>query len=362
MPQRRPTSRSQRNARQPWHHHAVRHLRRWLVPHQNNDHRPHLIRAHGLALMAVLILGVQATALAVRPVVTLPGAPPGTHPVTGHVLAYATDINVNDLFTQTNQERAANGLPALRLNSRLLNSSSMKAANMFAEDYWAHVSPSGIQPWYWFTKAGYTYSYAGENLAKDFDTTAGVMTGWMNSPGHRANILNPNYVDVGFAVENGTLQGEQTTLVVAHYGSTTAGAAVPAAAKPAPTANIPAPTTSAAPTTPPPPTATPSATPTPGSAPAVKGDITPGTSAPAPLAYSLFKPLALNRTATVPTLITLGLLLVLLVVYAFTHMAVWRKRLPRGRHPRYHLYAAATIGGLAVAIIWLTTAGFGKVG
>jgi uncharacterized protein YkwD len=364
MPQRRQSSNTARKRRLALHQHAARHLKHWLVPHARNDHRPHLIRAHGLALVALLVLGVQASALAMRPVehsVTNTGG----HPVTGSVLAYATDININDLLNQTNQERAANGLPALHLDQRLDSSAQMKAGNMFSEDYWAHVSPSGIQPWYWFTKAGYPYSYAGENLAKDFDTTAGVMAGWMNSPGHRANILNTHYVDVGFAVENGTLQGSQTTLVVAHYGSIAASTPAPAPAKPTSgpvspaAANVgptPAPTPSATAPASPPPASSPLA------APQVKGEITPGTSAPAPVGYSLFKPLSLTRTATAPTLITLGLLLLLLVVYAYTHVTVWRKGLPWGRHPRYHLYAAASVGGLIVAIIWLTTAGFGQVG
>ena len=205
-------------------------LKHWFVPHPHNDHRPHLIRAHGLALVAMLIIGVQITANLARPA--------GIQALSqGNVLAYATDITPVDLLTQTNEQRAANGLPALKLDARLNQSATLKAQNMFAEDYWAHVSPSGIQPWYWFTQAGYPYSYAGENLAKDFDTTAGTIQGWMNSPGHRANILNANYTDVGFAVQNGTLVGGQTTLVVAHYGSV-AGVSVAAtvpAATPKPT-------------------------------------------------------------------------------------------------------------------------------
>jgi hypothetical protein len=69
-------------------------------------------------------------------------------------IAYATGIiTPADLLALTNQERAAAGLPALRLDARLNQSASLKAANMFAENYWAHVSPSGIQPWYWFTQA-----------------------------------------------------------------------------------------------------------------------------------------------------------------------------------------------------------------
>ena len=83
-------------------------------------------------------------------------------------------------------------------------------------------------------RAGYPYITAGENLAKNFATDDGVITGWMNSPGHRANILKADFTDIGIATVNCTLQGTQTTLVVAHYGSTGRAAAVQAAPKKAP--------------------------------------------------------------------------------------------------------------------------------
>ncbi|MDB5178498.1 MAG: hypothetical protein JWN01_441 [Patescibacteria group bacterium] len=344
---------------------TFRHIRHWFVPHKHNNHRPHLIRAHGLAVMAVLILGVQASAYALQPAsARLVGG-------SGHVLAYASDITPVDLLNQTNAERAAAGLPALRLDSRLNQSASLKAGNMFAEDYWAHVSPSGIQPWYWFNQAGYPYKYAGENLAKDFDTSAGATQGWMNSPGHRANILNANYTDVGFAVQNGTLVGGQTTLVVAHYGSTGANTVTATvAAPPTPAAKPPVqPAATPAPTTEPTPAptvavATPAATPVPTSTPvvpAVKGRVSAGTSAPAPVSYSLFKPLSLGRTLTWGTLVTIFLLIILLAVYFHTHMTVWRKGLARWRTTHYRLTAAAQISGLAVIIVLLAVSGFGKV-
>jgi hypothetical protein len=200
-------------------------VKHWFVPHKQNDHRPHLIRGHGLAVVVVLIFGLNVVGLLARPAGLAPA-------LSGNVLAYAVDITPVALFNLTNQERANAGLPPLRLDSRLNQSASLKAQNMFAENYWAHVSPSGIQPWHWFTQAGYNYQYAGENLAKDFDTSAGVMDGWMNSAGHRANVLNAHYTDVGFAVVNGTLVGGETTLVVAHYGSPVAVAGPAATPKP----------------------------------------------------------------------------------------------------------------------------------
>jgi hypothetical protein len=341
-----------------------RHLKRWLLPHKHNDHRPHIIRVHGLAIMAVLVLGVQASAIAIQsaPTPLIKG---------GNVLSYATgSITPIDLLTLTNQDRAAAGLPALKMEAKLNQSASLKAQNMFAENYWAHNSPSGITPWYWFGQAGYNYTYAGENLAKDFDTSAGVNTGWMNSAGHKANILNTHYTEVGFAVLNGTLVGGQTTLVVAHYGTRPVAATPPPAVAPAATPQATVRSASAPPPTPvpasatPTPTATPSPSPTasatPAVAPTVNGQINPG--APEPQSYSLFRPLSLIRTLNWNTLVIIGLLLFLLIIYVVTHLAVWRKGLKRWQSARYRLYAASQVSGLAIAIILLSTSGFGRVG
>jgi hypothetical protein len=335
------------------------HLKHWFVPHKQNDHRPHLIRLHGLAVIAFLIIGIQVTANVVRP--------PSVR-----VLAYASNITPVDLLNLTNQQRIAGGLPALRMDARLNASAGLKAQNMFAENYWAHVSPSGIQPWHWFAQAGYSYTYAGENLAMDFDTTAGTVQGWMNSPGHRANLLNANYTDVGFAVENGTLVGGQTTLVVAHYGATAGSAAVAAkpAATPAPApkatlrpvvaAATVAPT--AAPTVAPTAAPTPTLSPTPSPRPVIASGQISNPSAPAPQQYSLFKPLSLVRTLNYGTVVTILLLLLLLIVYGFTHLAVWRKGLKRWRSSHYRLVAAGQLAGLSIAIVMLAVSGFGSVG
>jgi hypothetical protein len=357
-----------------------RHLKRWFIPHKRNDHRPHLIRSHGLATMAILIIGLQATALAVRSSAPMPLVHGG------NVLDYAIagDITPIELLTLTNQERANNGLPPLSMNAKLNTSATLKAQNMFAEDYWNHVSPSCIQPWHWFTQAGYNYTYAGENLAKDFNTSSGVMAGWMNSPGHRANILNVNYKEVGFAVMNGDLPyppttptasctaatpqtNGHTTLVVAHYGQSTATVAAPAAT-PRPLAKAavtPVPVPSATPVPTPVATPTPSPSPSPSAShkpniPAVEGEVS--AAAPAGQSYSLFKPLSLLKTLSWNTLITILLLLVLLIVYAITHLAVWRKGLKRWGTTHYRLYAAAQIGGLTVVIVLLSISGYGRVG
>jgi hypothetical protein len=134
------------------------------------------------------------------------------------ILGYASDISVVDLLNGTNSIRAENGLPPLKLNTQLSEAAYQKATDMFQYDYWAHISPSGTKPWDFILSVNYDYAYAGENLAKNFNTSDQVVSAWVKSPSHRDNLLSPNFDDIGFAVVDGKLQGYETTLVVQMFG------------------------------------------------------------------------------------------------------------------------------------------------
>ena len=115
----------------------------------------------------------------------------------------ASSIDPNGLVVLANQDRASAGLPGLTVDQRLINAATNKAINMFKEQYWSHYGPNGETPWQFIIGAGYQYTYAGENLAKDFSSTSDVNTAWMNSASHRANILNSNYTNIGIATVSG---------------------------------------------------------------------------------------------------------------------------------------------------------------
>jgi len=188
------------------------HAKHIFVPHQGNRYRPHLIRPHGLGVVLALALLIQLTY---------------SYATTGQfrVLGAQTAITPTELLQDTNAQRQSAGLSQLKLNDELDKAAYLKAQDMFANNYWAHNSPSGVTPWQWFSEVGYQYNAAGENLAKNYPSAAATVTAWMASPTHRANILNSNYQDVGFAVMSGTLQGQPTTLVVAEYGQPLTSAA-----------------------------------------------------------------------------------------------------------------------------------------
>lgn len=134
-----------------------------------------------------------------------------------NVLSYATDITATSLLSATNSQRSANGLGGLTQSGTLAQAAQAKAADMAANNYWAHTSPAGKTPWTFIDATGYSYESAGENLAYGFATSNDTITGWMNSPGHRANMLNTKYTEVGFGiinVENYQDNGNQTAVVV----------------------------------------------------------------------------------------------------------------------------------------------------
>ena len=96
-----------------------------------------------------------------------------------------------------NKERAAVGLPALKVNNKLAGVAEKKAEDLRNKNYFAHNSPTYGSPFDMMKQFGITYTAAGENIAKGQKTPEAVMNGWMNSPGHRANILNSSFTEIG---------------------------------------------------------------------------------------------------------------------------------------------------------------------
>ena len=105
--------------------------------------------------------------------------------------------NAQEVIKLVNKERNAAGLSALTENSRLSEAAQAKAEDMMKNGYFSHTSPTYGSPFEMMKTFGITYKSAGENIAKGQKTPAAVMNGWMNSSGHRANILNASYEQIG---------------------------------------------------------------------------------------------------------------------------------------------------------------------
>lgn len=111
------------------------------------------------------------------------------------------------MFQMVNEQRVKNGLQPLTFDNALRDVARTHSQDMLARGYFSHYTPEGESPFDRMTKAGITFSYAGENLALAPSAQL-AMEGLMNSPGHRENILNPNFKKVGIGVIDGGIYGE----------------------------------------------------------------------------------------------------------------------------------------------------------
>lgn len=190
------------------------HLKHFLHPQRSNNHRPKLLSTYVLFLLAFASISTIATTQFLVPIFNSYIASKYNL-----VLGVTSDITTNEIIDLTNQERDAHGLTVLSSNPVLSKAAEKKAGDMFNKQYWSHVSTQGKQPWDFIADEGYSYSVAGENLARDFQHSNEVVKAWMASPTHKANILHEKYTEIGVAVVEGNLEGIETTLVVQMFAT-----------------------------------------------------------------------------------------------------------------------------------------------
>ncbi len=106
----------------------------------------------------------------------------------------------------------------LQMNDLLSRAALLKAEDMLRRDYFSHRDPDGQMPWYWLDRVGYDYLFAGENLALNFNDSKKVMKAWLDSPSHRANLMNENYTEIGIGVAEGLFEGKEVVLAVQFFG------------------------------------------------------------------------------------------------------------------------------------------------
>lgn len=182
-----------------------RSFKKYFIPHEGNDHRPHFLRSKSFVVILFLILFVEVVYVS-QVLFLFPNA------------GFLASILPSVLVADTNAGRTANELQPLQANDLLEEAAQLKADDMAAKGYFSHVSPNGETPWYWLDKVGYDYEYAGENLAVNFTDSQDVINAWMNSPEHRANILNGIFSQIGIAAASGTYEGKTAIFVVQFFG------------------------------------------------------------------------------------------------------------------------------------------------
>ena len=152
--------------------------------------------------------------------VALKGVAPSSAQLASIVLGEQT-FAPQEIVTHTNARRTAVGLPPLTVSATLNVVAAQKLDDMVRNQYFAHFSPSGVSPWHWFKVNGYTYAYAGENLAIGFPTAPATVAAWMDSPSHRNNILNEAFREIGVAVAWNSIGPDAGVVVVQMFGTPT---------------------------------------------------------------------------------------------------------------------------------------------
>ncbi len=137
--------------------------------------------------------------------------------------AQASEITPDNIIKYVNLAREAQGVEIVVPNAKLIQVAKDRLDDMIAKGYFAHTSPSGVEPWYWFQKEKYDYHFAGENLAINFSSAESEQAAWMKSPLHRKNILDSKYQEIGVAVGEQKVNGQTSILAVQEFGTTFIG-------------------------------------------------------------------------------------------------------------------------------------------
>ena len=177
-----------------------------VYPRHTNNYKAKLLHSGSLILLATVIILVHS----MLRVMSLPQV---------NILGYAANISPQKVAELTNLSRVEAGVGELSFSEELAEAAKLKGLDMLEKDYWSHVGPDGTEPWNFFKTVGYTYRFAGENLARDFSNPNDTIEAWLASPSHRENMLSGKYTEIGVAVVEGDLNGEDTTLIVQLFGT-----------------------------------------------------------------------------------------------------------------------------------------------
>lgn len=186
-------------------------LKNYLVPHEENDHQPHLLRNKATWTIVAIACAIELIILLII-VPTRPG-------VLTEKLNSLAAIFPSVLVEKTNKERVKELENELTISPDLVLAAQLKANDMAEKGYFAHNSPDGKTPWYWLQEAGYAYETAGENLAVNFVDSTDVHNAWMDSPTHKANIVREGFTEIGIATAEGTYKGKKAIFVAQFFGA-----------------------------------------------------------------------------------------------------------------------------------------------
>lgn len=180
--------------------HLIKHF---FLPTATNRFQAVIVRPQWLLFSLLISISLSLLAL--------------NHP-SSPIKGTTTDLSADQVIALTNQRRQSLNLPRLVPNPLLTQAANNKAQHMLATGKFEHYYTNDgheITPWQFILDTGYSFHYAGENLARGFTSTDTLIDSWIQSPSHQANLLSPNYTEIGVAVIEGSFPKQgPTTLVV----------------------------------------------------------------------------------------------------------------------------------------------------
>jgi len=180
-------------------------IKKHFIPHKNNEYRPYILRRKAVFIFLKIILVIEILFL-IQVLLIIP--------YTDLFSSILPDV----LVDLTNANRKSNHIPLVKPNSLLEQAAKLKAEDMAEKGYFSHTTPEGKTPWEWLYEVGYHFKSAGENLAVNFSDSKVLDRAWMNSEGHRANILNEKFTEIGIATAKGMYKGKEAVFVVQFFG------------------------------------------------------------------------------------------------------------------------------------------------
>jgi len=134
--------------------------------------------------------------------------------------AYAqTSLTPQQVVMATNDVRQAQGLTLLAEDSALSRAAQARARDMAQRNYFSHRDPEGEYVWPSVRKQGYAFTRVAENIAVNYESADAVLKGWLDSSGHRANIMDDRFRDIGVGVAEGVYKGDSAYYVVQIFGT-----------------------------------------------------------------------------------------------------------------------------------------------
>ncbi len=184
----------------------MKKIKRCFIPNKENNYLPHFFKFKVAAIIAIILAGIFLLTFIILQ----------TRPFTDFLASVYPGVLVS--YTNETRKNIQNE-KTLSINPLLEKAAQLKAQDMATNGYFSHVSPDGKTPWYWFNLAGYSFKYAGENLAINFQDSKDIYNAWIESPDHKANILNSKFTEIGIATANGIYKGQETIFVVQLFGT-----------------------------------------------------------------------------------------------------------------------------------------------